>query len=45
MTNTNLHYLGLVEVGKLIQSRKLSPVEVTQAELDRIARLDGARKS
>jgi amidase len=45
MTNTNLHYLGLVEVGKLIQSRKLSPVEVTQAELDRIARLDGALKS
>ncbi len=45
MTNTNLHYLGLVEVGKLIQSRKLSPVEITQAELDRIARLDGALKS
>lgn len=45
MTDSNLHYLGLVEVGKLIQSRKLSPVEVTQAELDRIARLDGALKS
>lgn len=45
MTDGNLHYLGLVEVGKLIQSRKLSPVEVTQAELDRIARLDGALKS
>lgn len=45
MTNTNLHYLGLVEISKLIQSRQLSPVEVTQAELDRIARLDGALKS
>ncbi len=45
MTNTDLHYLGLVEISKLIQSRQLSPVEVTQAELDRIARLDGALKS
>ena len=45
MTNTNLHYLGLLEIGQLIQSRKLSPVEVTQAQLDRIARLDGALKS
>lgn len=45
MTSTNLHYLGLIEVGKLVQSRKLSPVEVTQAALDRIARLDGALKS
>lgn len=45
MTSTNLHYLGLIETGKLVQSRKLSPVEVTQAALDRIARLDGALKS
>ena len=35
MTSTNLHYLGLLEVGKLIQSRQLSPVEATQAQLDR----------
>ena len=45
MTATELHYLGLLEVGKLIQSRKLSPVEVTQGQLDRIARLDGRLKS
>jgi amidase len=45
MASEDLHYLGLLEVGKLIQSRQLSPVEVTQAQLDRIARLDGALKS
>jgi amidase len=45
MTATELHYLGLLEIGKLIQSRKLSSVEATQAQLDRIARLDGALKS
>jgi amidase len=45
MASTDLHYLGLLEVGKLIQSRQLSPVEATQAQLDRIARLDGALKS
>jgi amidase len=45
MTSTDLHYLGLLELGKLIQSRQLSPVEATQAQLDRIARLDGALKS
>jgi amidase len=45
MTAADLHYLGLVEVGKLVQSGKLSPVEVTQAELDRIARLDTKLKS
>lgn len=45
MASSDLHYLGLLEVGKLIQSRQLSPVEATQAQLDRIARLDGALKS
>jgi amidase len=45
MTSTDLHYLGLLEIGKLIQSRQLSSVEATQAQLDRIARLDGALKS
>lgn len=38
-------YSGLLEVGKLIQERQLSPVEVTQAQLDRITRLDGALNS
>ena len=45
MTATELHFLGLLEVGKLIQSRKLSSVEVTQSQLDRIARLDPVLKS
>ena len=45
MTSTDLHYLGLLEIGRLIQSRQLSSVEATQAQLDRIARLDGALKS
>jgi amidase len=45
MTATELHFLGLIEVGKLIQSRKVSPVEVTQSQLDRIARLNPVLKS
>jgi amidase len=39
------HYSGLVEVSELIRRREASPVEVTQAMLARIARLDGALKS
>ncbi len=42
MSADDLCYSSLLEVGKLVQERKLSPVEVTQAQLDRIARLDGA---
>lgn len=45
MSAEDLHYSGLLEIGKLVRERKLSPVEVTQAQLDRIARLDGALKS
>ncbi|HWW48518.1 MAG TPA: amidase [Xanthobacteraceae bacterium] len=45
MSADDLHYSGMLEVGKLVQSRKLSPVELTQAQLDRIGRLDGALKS
>lgn len=44
MTTTlaaDLHYLELTEVAHLIQTRKVSPVEVTEAMLDRIASLDG----
>lgn len=37
----DLHYLELLDVGQQIQSGTLSPVEVTQAQLDRIAKLDG----
>ena len=45
MPTTDLHYLGLVEVGQQIHAKKLSPVEVTKAMLDRIERLDGKLKS
>lgn len=45
MPNTDLHYLELLEVGRLIQSKELSPVEVTKAQLARIQALDGRLKS
>jgi aspartyl-tRNA(Asn)/glutamyl-tRNA(Gln) amidotransferase subunit A len=38
----DLPYLSLSEAAALIKSRRLSPVELTQAILDRIDRLDGA---
>jgi len=45
MPTTELHYLGLVELGQQVQAKKLSPVEVTKAMLERIERLDGKLKS
>jgi amidase len=45
MPNPDLHYLELLEVGRLIQARELSSVEVTQSLLDRIGKLDGKLKS
>ncbi|MHC2437093.1 amidase [Bradyrhizobium sp. USDA 4451] len=45
MPTTELHYLGLIEIGQQIQARKLSPVEVTKAMLGRIEQLDGKLKS
>ena len=45
MLTRDLHYCELVEIGQRIQKRELSPVEATQAQLDRIARLDGQLKS
>ena len=45
MPARDLHYSELVEVGQRIQKRELSSVEATQAQLDRIARLDGQLKS
>jgi amidase len=41
----DLHYATLVEVAAAIRSRKVSPVEVTRAMLDRIAKLDPALHS
>ncbi|GGC47996.1 amidase [Chelatococcus reniformis] len=40
-----LHYRELIEVGRLIHSGQLSSVEVTQAELGRIAAVDGKLRS
>ena len=45
MTSDDLCYLDLVEAGRRIQARQLSSTEVTQAVLDRIARLDPRLKS
>lgn len=40
--NTDLHYLELTELAARIKAREVSPVEVTRAQLDRIAALNGA---
>src|ERR1700694_5241177 len=40
MESTELHYLELAEVAHLIQTKKVSPVELTEAMLDRIGTLD-----
>jgi len=45
MAGDDPQYLGLVELGESIRARRLSPVEVARAALDRINRLDGALKS
>ena len=45
MPTRDLHYCELVEIGQRIQKRELSPVGATQAQLDRIAHLDGQLKS
>jgi amidase len=45
MPARDLHYSELIEVGQRIQKRELSSVNATQAQLDRIARLDGRLKS
>ncbi len=40
VTTTNLHDLSITAAAQLIQQRRLSPVELTQAYLDRIATFD-----
>ena len=45
MAKDDLHYLELLDVANLIQTRKLSSVEATKAQLDRIGKLDGRLKS
>lgn len=41
MSSTDWHYLEAVEIGRRIQSKEISSVEATKAQLDRIAKLDG----
>lgn len=45
MTTTDLCYLSLVEVGRKIQAREVSSLEVTSAMLERIGQLDGRLRS
>ncbi|HTN28216.1 MAG TPA: amidase [Burkholderiales bacterium] len=45
MTEDELCNLDLIEAGRLVQRRDLSCVELTQAQLDRIERLDGRLRS
>ena len=45
MTDTPLHYKTIAEVAALIEARQLSPVELTNATLERIDALDGHLKS
>ena len=45
MTAKPLHYLTIGEAAPLIESKQLSPVELTQAYLERIERLDGVLAS
>ena len=45
MTDDELHWLDMAEIARLLHSRKLSPVELTQAMLARIERLDGRLRS
>ena len=40
-TERDLHYLTIRQAADLLRERKLSPVELTRAFLDRIERLDG----
>jgi aspartyl-tRNA(Asn)/glutamyl-tRNA(Gln) amidotransferase subunit A len=42
---SDLHHLTIAEAGRLYRARKLSPVELTEAYLDRIAALDGGLNS
>ena len=45
MASKDLHYLELLDVARRVQSKELSPVEVTEALLQRIERKDKRLKS
>lgn len=38
---SDLHFLSIADAARLVKSRALSPVELVQAHLDRIGKLDG----
>ena len=44
-TKTPLHFASLLDTARLIESRQLSPVDLTRRMLDRIDALDGRLKS
>jgi amidase len=45
MSDAGWHYLELLDIGRRIQSKEVSSVEATRAQLDRIQKLDSALKS
>jgi amidase len=45
MADGPLHFKTIAELARLIESKQVSPVDVTKAQLDRIERLDGRFKS
>ncbi len=45
ISGADLHYGSIREVARLIEARKISPVELTQMMLDRIEAIDGQLKS
>jgi amidase len=45
MSDAGWHYLELLDIGRRIQSKAVSSVEATRAQLDRVQKLDGALKS
>ena len=45
MSQDQAHYAELLDISKQIQSRQMSSVEATQAQLKRIEQLDGSLKS
>jgi amidase len=44
-SSNDWHYLELLDIGRRIQAQEISSVAATSAQLERIARLDGALKS
>src|SRR5688572_25987664 len=45
MSDAGWHYLELLDIGRRIQSKEVSSVEATRAQLDRIRKLDSVLKS